>query len=128
MQHSREARILLLGKRSSKVKRVEGILKKYALDAQVVSETGHLLRPSVKENFKLIVVTDALEDTVGVGFMQGVRDSFPNAKLVSIFDDIIPEIEINMRSAGVVFLGSYDHFFREAGDILKSAFGPKKME
>jgi len=127
MQHSKEARILLVGKRNSKVKRVERILKKYAPGTEVVLGTAYPTEPFEMDSFNLIVLTDTLEEKAVSDFMSGVRQLFPGAKVLGIFDEIDPEIEINMRSAGLIFLGSYEHFIRASGDILKSAFGSKKL-
>ncbi|MBW1784271.1 MAG: hypothetical protein JRL30_26465 [Deltaproteobacteria bacterium] len=126
MQGPKKARILLLGKRNNRVKRVEGVLKKYLPDTKIVSKAGYPLDSSASDDFKLVVITDASKDSVDAKFVQNVRHSFPQAKVVSLYDEIDPEIEIDMRSAGLIFLGSYEHFIRECADILRSAVETSK--
>ncbi|MBC8179070.1 MAG: hypothetical protein ISR61_01665 [Desulfobacteraceae bacterium] len=126
MQNFKRGQALLFGKRNNKVKEIERILKRYTLGVKLVSETGPHVEPDQGSAFSLIVVTDSIGDKVDKNYIAKLRQSFPQAKVLSLFDDMNPEIEMNMRSAGLIFLGSYEHFIKESADIIASAFGSKK--
>ena len=126
MQNLKREQALLFGKKNNKVKEIERILKRHTLGVKLVSETGRHIEPDQGDGFSLIVVTDSIEDRVDENYILNLRQSFPRAKVLSLFDDVSPEIEMNMRSAGLIFLGSYEHFIRESAHIIASALGSRK--
>lgn len=126
MYNSKKGQALLFGKSNSKVKEIERILKRHTLGVKLVSETGIPIEPDQGNAFSLIVVTDSIGDKIDKNYIAKLRQSFPRAKVLSLFDDMNPEIEMNMRSAGLIFLGSYEHFIKESADIIASASGSKK--
>ena len=128
MQNAKRGQALLFGKSNKKIKEIERILKRHTLGVKLVSKTGRHIEPDEEDHFSLIVVTDSIGDTIDENFIANLRQSFPRAKVLSLFDHINPEIEMNMRSAGLIFLGSYEHFIRESADIIATAFGEKKRE
>ena len=71
----------------------------------------------------MIVLTDSRGNKFNKECIRTLRHNFPQAKILSLVDRIAPEMEMRMRSAGLVFLGSYDHFKRKSGDIIDSVFG-----
>jgi len=125
MQNSKMGQALLFGKRNSKVREIERILKRHTLGVKLVSGTERHIEPDKGDNFSLIVVTDSIEGKVDKNTIKNIRQSFPRAKVLSLFDDMNPEIEMNMRSAGLIFLGSYEHFIKESAHIIASASGSK---
>lgn len=127
MQNFKRGQALLFGKNNSKVKEIARILKRHTLEVKLVSETGRHIEPDQGEIFSLIVVTDSIRDKVDENYIANLRQSFPRAKVLSIVDDLSPEIEMNMRSAGLIFLGSYEHFIKDSADIIASAFGSRMV-
>ena len=71
-------------------------------------------------HFDLIVATDSLEIKPDGDFLACLRGQFPGAKFLYLADEIEPETEMSLRSGGLIFLGSYDHFIHCSRQILGS--------
>jgi len=126
MQNLKLDTVLVLGKRNKKVKELERILAEHFLEVKVTSKLTNSSELNPGMHFNLVVVTDSLEDKPDRDFGVNLRRLFPQAKVLGLFDKINPEIETNMRNAGLIFLGSYDHFSKHFPDILLSAFGSRE--
>ena len=114
------ANALLIAKQNKKTNRIENLLSEYFQKASVVSElTGTGQRP-LDDHFDLIVVTDSLDVKPDGDFLSCLRRLFPGAKFLYLGDEIASQTEMSLRSAGLIFLGSYDHFIHDADKILKS--------
>ena len=68
-----------------------------------------------------IVVTDTAACVLDKDFFEALRTIYPNAWLLCLADNIDRETEKRMRSAGLLYLGSYDHFSRYYDSILRTA-------
>ena len=123
MTELKNRQALLVGRRSKKVKGVEEILKGYSLRVETIPGLDHFLDPSLREKIRLIVLTDSRGNKFDKECIRTLRHNFPRAKVLSLVGRIAPEMEMEMRSAGLVFLGSYEHFKRKSGDIIDSVFG-----
>jgi len=126
MQRSKLGNVLVLGKRNKKVRELERTLAEHFCEVRVTSKLTHSAGLSPTMHFNLIVITDSLEGNGSRDFGVNLRRLFPEAKVLGLFDKINPEIETNMRNAGLIFLGSYEHFSKHCPDILDSAFGLKQ--
>ncbi len=126
MQKSKLGNVLVLGKRNKKVKELERILAGHFLEVKVTSKLAHTVGLNPTMHFNLIVITDSFEGRTDRDFGVNLKRLFPEAKVLGLFDKINPEIETNIRNAGLIFLGSYDHFSKHSPDILLSAFGSRE--
>ena len=98
------------------------MLSEYYQKIHLVSDlsgtgTGQL---PVDQHFDLIAVTDSLEMKPDGDFLSCLRCLFPGAKILYLGDQIAPQTEMSLRAAGLIFLGSYDHFLHSGHQILGS--------
>jgi N-acetylglucosaminyldiphosphoundecaprenol N-acetyl-beta-D-mannosaminyltransferase len=115
------ANVLVFGKRDKKVKELERILTEHSHDVCLVSGLADSVELLSGNNFHLIVLTDSLKDRLDQDFLHNLRRLFPHAKILCLANRITQAMEIGMRSAGLVFLGSYKRFNQFAWDILQAA-------
>jgi hypothetical protein len=111
---------LLIAKRTEKINQIENLLSEYFQKISLVSDltgTGQL-PPDL--HFDLIVATDSLEIMPDGDFLSCLRGHIPGAKFLYLADEITPQTEMSLRSGGLIFLGSYDHFIHCAHQILGS--------
>ena len=71
-----------------------------------------------KEPVKLAVMTDSFPETLTLGLLNRVRQRFAPENMICLSNEIDPENEIHLRSAGLIFLGSYGNFFAHADNII----------
>ena len=114
------ANVLLIAKRTEKINRVETVLSEYFESIDRVSDLTGTGQLPPDFHFDLIVATDSLEIKPDGDFLACLRGQFPGAKFLYLADEIAPETEMSLRSGGLIFLGSYDHFIHCAHQILGS--------
>jgi hypothetical protein len=108
---------LILGGTSPKIDSIRRAMAPYLGEVTVVNT---LPPADHRKNFSLIVVTDGVEPVPDREFVSDLRRDYPEAKVVGIFDTFDPEVEIVMRSAGIVFWGSYERFNTHCEKILQT--------
>ena len=59
-------------------------------------------------------------------FFTNLRSLHPRARLMCMFDRISRQTEKDMRRAGLLFLGSYEHFDECYDSVLEKALWPQK--
>ena len=111
---------LLIAKRTKKTKRIQSLLSEYFQRIRVISDLSESVQPPLEHHFDLIVVTDSLEIKPDGDFVSCLKRLFPGAKFMYLGDEIAPQTEMSLRAAGLIFLGSYDHFLHRAHQILGS--------
>ena len=114
------ANALLIAKRTEKINRIETVLSEYFESIDRVSDLAGTGQLPPDFHFDLIVATDSLEIKPDRDFLSCLRGQFPGAKFLYLADEIAPETEMSLRSGGLIFLGSYDHFIHCAHQILGS--------
>ena len=123
---SRNGNVLILGRqnqRSAELKRMlSGFFNKVHLAADLVEKKN--LPPT--ERFSVIVVTNSGEVTLNRDFFSKLRALYPRAMLICLVDTITRETEKAMRSAGVLFLGSYGQFGERYAGILEAALNSEQ--
>ncbi len=111
---------LLIAKRTEKINRIENLLSEYFQKVSRVSDLTGTGQLPLDHHFDLIVATDSLEIKPDGDFLSCLRGQFPGAKFMYLADEIAPETEMSLRSGGLIFLGSYDHFIHCSHQILGS--------
>lgn len=71
-----------------------------------------------KEPFRLAVMTDSFSEKLSIGLLDRVRQKFSPENMICLTRDIEDENEKKLRSAGLIFLGSYGTFFAFADNII----------
>ena len=116
---------LILGGTSQKVTTIVQTLKPHF---QEVS-TAICLPPTDHRNkFCLVVVTDDIAPPPDRRFVKQLRQRFPQAKVLGIFDKFDAGVEIVMRSAGIVFWGSHERFNAHCDKILQTVLHNQAVE
>jgi N-acetylglucosaminyldiphosphoundecaprenol N-acetyl-beta-D-mannosaminyltransferase len=72
-----------------------------------------------KEPFRLAVMTDSFSEKLSIGLLDRVRQKFSPENMICLTRDIEEENEKTLRSAGLIFLGSYGTFLAHADNIIK---------
>jgi hypothetical protein len=114
------ANALLIAKRTEKINRIETVLSEYFESIDRVSDLAGTGQLPLDLHFDLIVATDSLEIKPDGDFLSCLRGQFPGAKFLYLADEIASETEMSLRSGGLIFLGSYDHFIHCSHQILGS--------
>jgi len=112
---------LLIAKRNKKMKQIQNLLSEYFQKVSVVYNLTGSNRLPLQYHFDLIVVTDSLDIKPDGDFISCLKSLFPGAKFLYLGDEIAPQTEMSLRAAGLIFLGSYDHFIHCGHQILGSA-------
>ena len=118
-------RALIIGKSNHKVDRLKRRLAEYFGTIYLLSDPEQL-NSLAADSHSVVVVTDTLGDVLSYDFFANLRSLHPRARLLCLVDRISREAEKAMRSAGLLFLGSYDHFDDCYGSVLQTALWPQK--
>ncbi len=108
---------LILGGNSTKIAAIEQSLRPHF---KGVDTAAGLTSPSNGQIVGLVVVTDELDPPPDSGFVKTLRRLFPQAKVLGIFDHFDTDAEIAMRSAGIIFWGSFERFNTHCDQILRT--------
>ena len=121
----KNGRALIIGKTDHKIDLLKRHLAEYFSEVYLLTELGQL-NSLAADRHSVIVVTDTSGDTLNHDFFMNLRSLHPRARLLCLFDRISQETEKAMRSAGLLFLGSYEHFDACYGSVLQRALRPQK--
>ncbi len=112
---------LVVGKRNAKVDNIVHILSRHFNQINRIRGLGAGVAAYPSDHINLIVITDLLDDRLDRELVVNLRKNFPKAKVMGLIEKINQELEISLRSVGLVFLGSYDYFDQYSSYILRSA-------
>ena len=119
-------RALIIGKGNHKVDLLKRHLSEYFGKIDLLSDLGHL-NSLTADIHSVVVVTDTLGEVLNYDFFVNLRSLHPRARLLCLVDHLSRETEKAMRSAGLLFLGSYDHFDDCYGSVLQTALRPEEV-
>ena len=119
------SRVLIIGKTDRRVELLKHYLADYFGKVDLLTDLEQLNSLSA-DNFTVIVVTDTFGDVLKSDFFADIRSLHPRAGLLCLFDRISRQTEKDMRSAGLLFLGSYEHFDDCYSSVLERALWPQK--
>jgi len=121
----KNGRALIIGKTDHKIDLLKRHLAEYFSKVDLLSDSGQL-NSLTADSHSVVVVTDTLGDVLDYDFFMNLRFLHPRARLLCLVDRISRETEKVMRSAGLLFLGSYEHFDACYGSVLQRALRPQK--
>jgi len=113
-------RALIIGENNQRVSLLKRHLAEYFSEVDRLSELGQL-NSLAADSHSVIVVTDTSADVLNHDFFMNLRILRPRARLLCLVDRLTRDSEKTIRSAGLLFLGSYDHFDNCYGSILQTA-------
>ncbi len=113
--------VLIIAKRNQKTKKLANVMVDFFNEIQFISVLEEIDMAVSSKSFTAIVVTDSLGVELNKDILHNLKKRFPGAKILCLADKISQKKEAAIRSAGPVFLGSYDHFFEFSEDILSAA-------
>jgi len=116
----KEVKALIIGQSGSKVSQLRNHLAVYFNRVDLLSDLEQLSSLAA-DSHTIIVVTDTAGDVLNHDLFMNIRSLHPRARLLCLVDRITRQTEKAMRSAGLIFLGSYDHFDDCYGSILQTA-------
>ncbi len=117
----------MIGKRNRKIEELERRLAEYFNKIYLVADLAKGVNLSPTDIYTLIVVTDSTGHPLNKEFFSDLRARYPRSMLVGLVDEITQETEKAMRSAGLLFLGSYIQFSEYYQRILEAALKSKQI-
>ena len=126
IMRSEAKNVLLIAKKNKRMRELELHLAEYFNKVCLVSDLKKWGSLPSNDDFSVIVVTDSFGSKLNVDFLFNLRKKYPDAKMLYLFDEISLAEETAVRSAGAVFVGSYDQFISLYDDVLQSALESKK--
>lgn len=113
--------VLIIAKRNEKTNKLAKLLVDFFNEIRLISVLEEIEMVISSNSFSAIIVTDSLGVELNKDVLLNLKKRFPGAKILCLADKISQKKEAAVRSAGPVFLGSYDHFFDFSEDILSAA-------
>jgi N-acetylglucosaminyldiphosphoundecaprenol N-acetyl-beta-D-mannosaminyltransferase len=110
--------ILVVGSRTKRVKSLERLLAEHPCQVEVASNAKDVFNRNKEEDVDFVIMTESLNHKVDEDLFARVRVLFPRAKFLVLVDRITREMEVSMRSKGLVFLGSYRRFVQFYQEII----------
>ena len=115
---AQKLRSLILGdERQPVIKKLATVLEEYFSSVTAVSNVADERMFRQEPAPSLVVFTDTA--TYGKDIPFKLRGQLPKVGFVALFDRVEPETEQRLRSAGTLFLGSYDTFFAYSQAIVE---------
>jgi hypothetical protein len=110
--------VLVLGKKTKKAKDLERLLMKHPCRVKIASNPIDAFNQNRGEDIDFIIMTESLNYKIDEDLLSRLRVLYPKAKLLLLVDHITREMEVGMRSKGLVFLGSYRRFVQFHREII----------
>ena len=120
--------VLMIGKRNGKIEKLERFLAEYFNKIYLAADLAEGVNLSPTGIYAMIVVTDSAGYPLNKDFFLKLRAGFSRSMLVFLVEQITQETEKAMRSAGLLFLGSYHQFSEQFRSILEAAINAKRIE
>jgi len=77
---------------------------------------GEVFRRSPEPD--LMILTDTVHYEIHT--LVRLKNHFPKARFLALFDRVEPEMEVALRCAGTLFLGSYESFYTVSQNIMET--------
>lgn len=84
----------------------------------LLETTREIDRLPVAASPRLIVAIDSFPGGINLSLLQKIKSKLNAAAMICLVSNISEEMEIELRSAGLVFLGSHQSFLSHAEEII----------
>lgn len=121
MKNEANGSAIVIGSQSLISSGIKKMLKPYFRTIYFLSDLQAAMTEVADEQVRLILLMDHEKNETVPEVARAFRRAFPSAKILGLFDAFNPEQEVVLRTAGVVFLGSYERFARNSRTILTKA-------
>lgn len=122
MKRKARGAAIVIGAQGEATLGVVRLLQPFFEDVLNVSEEDQAYGYLENDKVRLVVMMMDLETcNANHDSLREIRHAFPSAKILGLLDAFHPEQEVALRTAGVVFLGSYERFARNSRTILTKA-------
>jgi N-acetylglucosaminyldiphosphoundecaprenol N-acetyl-beta-D-mannosaminyltransferase len=91
--------------------------------AETTQDIEHL-KPG-KQPFKLAVITDSFQENLSRKLINTIKQKINPESMICLSKAFDAEKERELRSTGLIFLGSYQNFFEFSDDIISHTFASK---
>jgi hypothetical protein len=118
MKRKTRGAAIVIGAQGEATLRVVRLLQPFFEDVLNVSEEDQAYGYLENDKVRLVVMMDVDACNANHDSLREIRHTFPSAKILGLLDAFHPEQEVALRTAGVVFLGSYERFARNSKTIL----------
>ena len=119
MSNNAYGRAIVVGSQRRMSSEIGSVLKPHFHSVQFLPDLRTAMSRTEGEPVRLILLLEPDERLLEVA--QTLRRAFPSAKLLGLIDAFHPEQEVVLRTAGVIFLGSWERFSRNSQSILSKA-------
>jgi hypothetical protein len=100
---------------------IKRLLTRLAHRVYLISGFSDILKRLQDNHYGIIIVTDSLSFKPSRDTVSDLKIFFPHSKVLYLVDQVTEERERALRSGGLIFLGTYDHFLKNHHDILYAA-------
>jgi hypothetical protein len=121
MKNEANGSAIVIGRQSLIISGIKKMLKPYFRTIYFLSDLQAAMTEVADEQVRLILLIDHEKNETIPEVARASRRAFPSAKILGLFDAFNPEQEVVLRTAGVVFLGSYESFAQNSRTILTKA-------
>ena len=121
MKRKTRGAAIVLGAQGEASLGIVRLLQPFFEDVLNVSEKDQANGCFENDKVRLVVIMGLEACKANIDSLREIRHLFPSAKILGLFDAFHPEQEVVLRTAGVVFLGSYERFSRNSRTILTKA-------
>ena len=118
--------VLIFGRQNGRSAELKRILNPFFNKIYLAADLAGKENLLATDRFCVIVVTDSSDFPLNRDFFSNLRALYPRAMLICLVDTITRETERAMRSAGLLFLGSYRQFGERYASILETALKSKQ--
>ena len=127
MKKLKLSNVLLIGKNSENIRKLKNLLVAYFTDIIQIEELNGNIAALGKIHLNLIIMTDSMDFMPDAKLLSDLKSRFPEAKILGQFERIDAAIEIELRSKGLIFLGSLEHLRKNFDDIFKTIVDKTKF-
>ena len=110
--------VLVLGRRTKQVKDLERLLVENLCRVQVTSNPSVVFKQNEGEDIDFIIMPEFRNRKIDEALFSQLRVFFPTAKLLVLVNRVTKEMEVTMRSKGLIFFGSYGRFVQFHEEIM----------
>ncbi len=110
--------VLVLGRRTKQVKDLERLLVENLCRVQVASNPSGVFKQNEGEDIDFIIMPEFRNRKIDEALFSQLRVFFPTAKLLVLVNRVTREMEVTMRSKGLIFFGSYRRFVQFHEEIM----------